>query len=197
MRSSYPQTIDVPAESTERPPVDKSRVVDSRSAINQTLGANASLFVVSLLIGIVCGGVIGIADASRGIEGLLLKPLPLFVCWVCSAPSLVFLISDTIKASHRYPARMPFGYPLPRIKAIYARRIHIVLLAVYFSSMVAAFCWSVPAMPVVSRLFVAAVFAIALYALGQSIHSRRKSFAVAGTIFLMVLVATQLFILVR
>ena len=197
MRSSYPQTIDVSTEPVAHPSTIEPQVVDSRSAINQTLGADAFLLTLSLLIGIVCGGVIGDADASRGLNSLLLKPLPLFVCWVCSAPSLVFLISDTIKASHRYPARMPFGYPLPRIKAVYARRIHIVLLAIYFSAMVAAFCWSVPSMPVVSRLFVAAVFAIALYALGQSIASRRKSLMVTGALFLMVLIATQFFVLVR
>ena len=52
-------------------------------------------------------------------------------------------------------------------------------------------------MPLLSKFFVSAVFAIALYALGQSIPSRRTSFVVSGLLFLVVLVATQTFIVLK
>lgn len=194
MRASYPQTIDISAIPVKT--AVEARLVDLRSAINQTLGADAFLLVGSLLIGIVCSGVTSSLRTGSELNGSTIGMLSWFVFGACNVPSLLFLLADTLKAS-RCPIRIPFAYPPRRVKAIYAKRVHLALLAIYFSAIFSAFCWSVPAMPVFSRLFVAAVFAIALYALGQSISSIRKSFFMTGTIFLVVLVAAQLFALAR
>ena len=72
-----------------------------------------------------------------------------------------------------------------------------MLLAFYFTAILVALCWSALTMVLVSKIFVSAIFAFALYALGQSIPSKRLSFVVSGILFLVVLIATQAFILMR
>ncbi|PZO60693.1 MAG: hypothetical protein DCF15_01710 [Phormidesmis priestleyi] len=52
-------------------------------------------------------------------------------------------------------------------------------------------------MLLVSKIFVSAIFALALYSLGQSIPSQRLSFIISGILFLIVLVGTQVFIVRR
>ena len=195
MRSSFPQTIDISAKPSTAS-VAAPKAVVSRSVINQSLGADAFLLVGSLLSGVVCSGVVSGIEMGSALNSPVLRPLPWFVFLVCGAPSLFFLLIDTLRAS-RYPARMPFAYAQARTKKIYAQRIHLTLGAVYFAAILAAFCWSVPSMLLFSKLFVAAVFAIALYALGQSISSRRKSFAVTGLLCVVVLIAAQLFAVAR
>ena len=202
MRSSFPQTIDVSANPigpvTEAvdatATAQKTRAI--RTVINQSLGADAFLLVGSLLLGIVCSGAINSVEIGTELQNPLLKPLPWFVFLVCGLPSLVFLLIDTLRASHS-PTRMPFAYAQSKTKNIYAKRLHLALGAVYFAAILVAFCWSVPSMLLFSKLFVSAVFAIALYALGQSITSRRKSFVVTGLIFLIVLIAAQIFAMAR
>jgi len=73
----------------------------------------------------------------------------------------------------------------------------MLLLAFYFTAILAALCWSALAMPLASKIFVSAIFSFALYSLGQSIPSKRMSFMVSGILFLVVLVATQAFIVMR
>ncbi|MEO1592857.1 MAG: hypothetical protein AAFU71_16420 [Cyanobacteria bacterium J06632_22] len=52
-------------------------------------------------------------------------------------------------------------------------------------------------MPLFSKLFLSAVFAIAIYALGQSIPSTRLSYLLSGILFVIVLVTTQAFIVYK
>ena len=194
MQSSYPQTIDVSVEPTEPIVVAESQSVDFRLAINQSLGADAFLLVGSLLMGILCSGAVSVMDVNSELTPPWLRPLPWFVFIACVAPALWNLLLDTLSAASR-PARLPFAYSQTQAKAIYAKRLHLALAAIYFAFMLVAFCWSVPSMLMFSKLFVAAVFALALYALGQSIPSRRQSFVVTGSLFLVVLIAAQLFVI--
>ena len=197
MSASCPRTIDVsvlPVESVE------VRLIDPRTVINQTIGADAFLLIGSLLIGIICSGVASGTIAGSELQSATVSLPPWFVFGACSAPALMFLAVDTLKAS-RHSMQMPFAYPLRRVRAIYAKRIRLALLGAYFSAIFSALCWSIPTVSLFSRLFIAAVLAIALHALGQSISSIRKSFAVTGTIastiFLVILAAAQLFAWIR
>ena len=79
-----------------------------------------------------------------------------------------------------------------RKKPVSTKRVHLVLSMVYGLLIFAALCWSVSAMAVFSKLFVSAVFAIALYALGQSIPSKAQSFVISGAIFLAIVGAVTL-----
>lgn len=196
MSTSYPQTIDISVLPVE--PVE-ARLIDLRTAINQTIGADAFLLIGSLLIGTICSGVAN-GTAGGELPSSAVSPLSWFVFGACNAPSLLFLAVDTLGAS-RHPMKLPFAYPSYRVKAIYAKRIRLALLGIYFSAIFSACCWSVPALPLVSKLFVAAMLTIALYAVGQNISSVRKSFmvtgAIASTIFLAILAVAQLLVWVR
>ena len=79
-----------------------------------------------------------------------------------------------------------------RKKPVSAQRVHLGLAMVYGLLIFVALCWSVSAMAVFSKLFVSAVFAIALYALGQSIPSKAQSFVISGAIFLAIVGAVTL-----
>ena len=197
MNTSYPQTIDISVLPVE--PVE-ARLIDLRTAINQTIGADAFLLISSLLVGAICSGVAGGTSAGSELQSSAMSLLPWFVFGVCSVPSLMFLAVDTLRAA-RHPMQVPFAYPLPRVRAIYAKRIRLALLGTYFSAIFSAFCWAAPTLPLFSKLFAAAVLAIALHALGQSISSLRKSFMVTGTIastiFLVILAAAQLLAWIR
>ena len=48
-----------------------------------------------------------------------------------------------------------------------------------------------------SKIYLAIVFAIAIYALGQSIPSTKLSFLLSGALFVVVLLATQTFIITK
>ena len=52
-------------------------------------------------------------------------------------------------------------------------------------------------MPVMGKIYLAAVFAIAIYALGQSVPSTKLSFTLSGILFVIVLLTTQTFIITK
>lgn len=196
MRYSAPQTVDILAAPLTAAVVVESQIADARSVIRQSIGTDTFLLFISLLMGILCSSAVGLVEASSDLEATMLRPPTWFIYLACAAPSLLVLIFDGLRASSN-PLTLPFAQSESRMKMIYAKRIHLGLLAFYFTSILVALCWSAPSMLLFSKMFVAAIFAIALYALGQSIPSRRSSFIVSGILFLVVLVTTQAFIMMR
>ena len=196
MRSSSPQTVDISAEPLTANAVVEPMAAEADSAIRQSLGTDAFLLFISLLMGILCNSAVSLVDAGSELGATMLRPSGWFILLACVAPSLVALLLDVLRASSN-PLVLPFAQSQSRMKTIYAKRIHLALLAFYFTSILVALCWSAPTMVLPSKLFVSSIFAIALYALGQSIPSRRNSFIVSGILFLVVLVTTQAFIMMR
>lgn len=196
MRYEPPHTVDISAQSLEpyQPPVQES--VDTRSAITQSLGADIFLVVVSLLVGVLFASAVSAVDVT-GIDNVgRYKPPLWFIFFSCALPAAMWVFVDGLSAMSN-PAVLPFARSKPAMKALYAKRFHLLLLAFYFTAILVALCWSAFSMLLFSKIFVSAVFAIALYALGQSVPSRRLSFILSGILFVVVLVATQAFIVLK
>lgn len=198
MRYSHPQTVDITAEPVTpvSAPVTPQNTSAIRRAIAYSLGIDVSLFVLMLVVGIVFMGIVTMADAASTLYNPLVKPSRWLFLAISVVPPIIFLCRDTATA-FRNPRALPFGRSVPSRNAIYASRAHAHLLAFYFTSILVALCWSAPSMVMFSKLFVSAVFAIALYALGQSIPSRKMSFLVSGALFIVMLIVTQVFIVLR
>lgn len=200
MRYSPPHTVDISAEPVTAFPASESRRRHQRSAIRsavvQSLGTGAFLVFVSLLLGVLFSSAIGAAFGSADLGQVVLTPPRWFLFLSCSLPAVAFLCLDALTAL-RKPVALPFGRSPGSMKTIYAKRIHLMLLGFYFTAILVALCWSAASMPLMSKVFVSSLFSIALYALGQSIPSRRTSFIVSGILFLVVLIATQAFIVLK
>lgn len=147
-------------------------------------------------MGVIFSSAVGVADNGIALGSAIVMPPQWFIFLSCGAPSIACLCLDALSALSN-PSRLPFARTRNQMNALYARRIHLFLLAFYFTAILVALCWSAPSMLLVSKFFVASVFAIALYALGQSIPSQRASFMVSGILFLVFLVATQAFIVLK
>ena len=196
MKYDPPHTVDISAEPLRpnQPPV--ARKVDTRTGILQSLGVDVALVVLSMMIGVLFGGAIsGIETAEVENVGAL-KPPIWFIFAACTLPSIVWVFLDLLSAISN-PAVLPFARAKTAMKALYAKRFHLLLLAFYFTAILVALCWSAFSMLLVSKIFVSAVFAIALNALGLSVPSSRLSFIVTGLLFIIVLVATQAFIVFK
>lgn len=200
MRPSSPHTVDISAEpvSTFDPsalrPTDPHR--NMGSAARQSLGIDFFLIFISLLIGLMFSGTMGAVVAPANLERALFVPPQWLIVTACALPALLCLFVDTLSTVSN-PVALPFARSKSSMQAAYANRVHLMLLAFYFTAILVALCWSALTMVLVSKIFVSAIFAFALYALGQSIPSKRLSFLVSGILFLVVLIATQAFILTR
>ncbi len=209
MRRSSPQTVDISAEpmsgfapAAAQPkdlqPRDLKR--DFKVAVRRSLGIDAFLVSISLLVGVLCsiavGAIVLPADTAGDLGRAFFLPSQWLVVAICLLPSLLFVLLDGLSATSN-PAALPFARSKSSMQAIYASRVHLLLLAVYFTAILMALCWSALLMPLVSKMFVAAIFSFALYALGQSIPSTRMSFIVSGILFLVVLMLTQAFMVLR
>jgi phosphate/sulfate permease len=196
MRHYPSHTVDISAEpvSAFAPPVNQRR--DFTAIIRQSLGVDIFLVFISLLVGLLFSSAIGAVVAPVNPAGALLIPPQWLIFAACALPSVLCLLLDTLSMLSN-PVALPFARSKNSLQAIYAKRLHLILLAFYFTTILVALCWSALTMPLLSKLFVSAIFGFALYALGQSIPSTRLSFIVSGILFLVVLVATQAFIVLR
>lgn len=199
MINTHPRTVDIPAESIASSEFGASisHSHDYSAAIRQSLAVDAVLMLVALAAGSLFSVVIGSLNAPTDtINGPTLLPSVWLVLFTCLAPSLCFAGIDALNTLSN-PAALPFARTQAKTQYIYFQRIHGLLLGFYFTSIVVALCCSAITMPLFSKFFVAAIFSFALYALGRSIPSRKTSFIVSGVLFLVVIVATQLFIVMR
>ncbi len=204
MKQSSPQTVDVSAQSMSgftsaaAQPRDIKR--DLGIAVRKSLSVDFFLVFISLLVGglfsIAIGAVVFPTDIASNLNNAFFLPPRWLVVAVCLLPALLCTLLDGLSATNN-PAALPFARSKSSRLAIYASRIHLLLLAFYFTAILTALCWSALSMPLVSKMFVAAIFSFALYALGQSIPSTRMSFIVSGVLFLVVLMLTQAFIVLR
>ncbi|MEM9264709.1 MAG: hypothetical protein AAGA46_04220 [Cyanobacteria bacterium P01_F01_bin.13] len=163
----------------------------------------ATVFGVDLLIVLVAAiaaflfsQAVNLALSSESINKTLQAP-PLFLVVVSSLiVPVIYMVIDALNAAGNR-LKLPFAGSRKRAQQIYARRIHLGLLSLYFNAILVALCWSASAMPIMSKIYLAAVFAIAIYALGQSIPSTKLSFTLSGIVFVIVLLATQTFIITK
>lgn len=195
MRYSPPPTVDISAKSA-RPLSPVPRGTNLGSAIGQSLSVDIFFIGVSLVLGLLFSSAVGVVESTNDLGSFMLRPPSWFIYFVCAVGPILYLFVDALSALSN-PAALPFARTSAGMKAIYTKRVHLLLLALYFTSILVALCWSAPSMLLTSKLFVSAVFGIALYALGQSIPSRRLSFIVSGILFMVVLVTTQIFIVAR
>ncbi len=200
MRHPSPHTVDISAEpvstfdSSAVPPRDPHRKMDS--VVWQSLGIDFFLIFISLLVGLLFSGTIRAVVAPANLERALFVPPQWLIMVACALPALLCLLIDALSTVSN-PVALPFARSKLSTQAVYAKRFHLMLLAFYFTAILVALCWSALTMVLVSKIFVSAIFAFALYALGQSISSKRMSFVVSGILFLVVLIATQAFIVMR
>ncbi|MEO1620740.1 MAG: hypothetical protein AAFU53_06865 [Cyanobacteria bacterium J06632_3] len=197
MRYNPQHTVDVSAAEPNEFSLDKeSRSLTIGEVVSQSIGVDLFALFASLMLGVLLSSAVGAVELADGIDRFKLVPPRWLVFVISVLPALLWLLLDGLSALSN-PVTLPFARSRLGMKAVYAKRIHILLLFFYFSSILVALCWSAVSMLLMSKIFVAAVFAIALFALGQSIPSRRMSFIVSGILFLVVLVATQAFIVLK
>ena len=196
MKYDPPHTVNISAEPLQpfQPPIVQP--MTTRMVVGQSLGVDIFFAFLSLLVGVLFSGAVNAIDVT-GIDNVgLLKPPTWLLFAICALPPTLWLFIDGLSAASN-PAVLPFARSRVAMKSIYAKRIHLLLLAFYFTAILVALCWSAFAMLLVSMLFVSASFAVALYALGRSVPSRRLSFVLSGLLFLVVLVTTQSFIVLK
>ncbi|MEO0539939.1 MAG: hypothetical protein AAFZ80_03630 [Cyanobacteria bacterium P01_A01_bin.105] len=166
------------------------------SLVIPSLVVNLVILLVAVVAAVLFSRTIGLAQTSEVLRQTLIAPPSWMVVATLLLVPMWYLILDGM-SSMGNRLRLPFAGSQQRAKRIYAGRVHLVLLGFYFNAILVALCWSAAAMPLFSKLFLAAVFAIAIYAMGQSIPSTRLSYLVSGILFVIVLVATQAFIIFK
>lgn len=160
------------------------------------LAVDFLIVLVAMIAAFLFSQAVNLALSSEAINETLQAP-PQFLVVVSSViiPLSHIFIDGLNALGNRF--KLPFAGSRKRAQNIYAKRIHLGLLALYFNAILVALCWSASAMPIMSKIYLAAVFAIAIYALGQSIPSTKLSFTMAGVLFVIVLLATQTFIITK
>ncbi|MEO0352000.1 MAG: hypothetical protein AAF282_18345 [Cyanobacteria bacterium P01_A01_bin.15] len=160
------------------------------------LGIDLLIVLVAAITAFLFSQAINLALSSESINQVLQAPPQILVIVSSLAVPVGYMALDLLHAANNR-LKLPFAGSRKRAQQIYARRIHLGLLALYFNAILVALCWSASAMPVMSKIYLAIVFAIAIYALGQSIPSTKLSFLLSGALFVVVLLATQTFIITK
>ena len=160
------------------------------------LAVDFLIVLVAAIAAFLFSQAVNLALSSEAINQTLQAPPQLLVEVTSLMIPVIYIVLDEMKAAGNH-LQLPFAGSRKRAQQIYARRIHLGLLALYFNAILVALCWSASAMPVMSKIYLAAVFAIAIYALGQSIPSTKLSFTLSGVLFVIVLLATQTFIITK
>ena len=159
-------------------------------------GVDALIVLVAAIAAFLFSQAVGLALSSESINQTLQAPPQLLVIVSSLMFPVFYTVTDALNATGNR-LKLPFAGSRKRAQQIYAKRIHLGLLALYFNAILVALCWSASAMPVMSKVYLAAVFAIAIYALGQSIPSTKLSFTLSGILFVIVLLTTQTFIIAK
>ncbi len=160
------------------------------------LAVDFLIVLVAMIAAFLFSQAVNLALSSEAINETLQAPPQILVVVSSVIIPLTHIFIDGMNSlGNRF--KLPFAGSRKRTQHIYAKRIHLGLLALYFNAILVALCWSASAMPVMSKIYLAAVFAIAIYALGQSIPSTKLSFTMAGVLFVIVLLATQTFIITK
>ena len=168
----------------------------AQTPVVSVLGIDLLIVLVAAVAAFLFSQAVNLALSSASISQTLQAPPRLLVVVSSVIIPVFYMAMDGLNAAGNR-LKLPFAGSRKRAQQIYARRIHLGLLALYFNAILVALCWSASAMPVMSKLYLAAVFAIAIYALGQSIPSTKLSFTLSGVLFVIVLMATQTFIIAK
>lgn len=161
--------------------------------VANSLYIDLAFLLVASVMGYGLGYIISLVNSGLGLQIAMIAPPQRLMFFSVASVALVFLLLDSFRAI-ALPSRLP-ARSAKRAWSIYTRRLHWFLAAFFFDAMVIALGWSAAEMPVVSKFFIAAVFALALYASSRSIPSLRLSFWLMSGLFLAMLAATQAFIL--
>jgi hypothetical protein len=166
------------------------------SAILPSLAVDLVVIAVTAIAAYLFNQTIGLAEASEALQRTLQAPPHLLITLSILLIPAWYLAIDIINTLGN-KLKLPFAGNDKRIQRVLAGRVHLVLLSLYFNAILVALCWSAAAMPIFSKLFLSAVFAVAIFALGKSIPSTKLSFLLSGILFLIVLIATQAFIIFK
>lgn len=200
MRYTTSSPVNVTANAKDNPTTPfTSSISQPRSLtriIWQTLSVDVFLAIVSVVMGLLFSRAVGEVSSSATANSSLLLPSSWFIFLICALPTFICLLLDCLSIFSN-PSVLPFAGSPARVKAVYAKRINWLLLAFNFTAILVALCWSAFSMLLASKIFVSAIFALALYSLGQSIPSQKLSFIISGILFLIVLIGTQIFIVMR
>jgi hypothetical protein len=184
--STYPE---MPREAVAAPR-------SATSAVLPSLAVDLIVLVVTAIAAYLFNQTIGLAEASAELQRTLQAPPHLLVTLSILLIPTWYLVIDIINTLGN-KLKLPFAGNGKRVQRVLAARVHLVLLSLYFNAILVALCWSASAMPIFSKLFLSAVFAVAIFALGKSIPSTKLSFLLSGILFLIVLIATQAFIILK
>lgn len=160
------------------------------------LGVDFLILLVAAIAAFLFSQAVSLALTSEAINQSLQAPPQLLVIVSSIIIPVIYIFIDVLNSAGNR-LKLPFAGNRKRAQKIYARRIHLGLLALYFNAILVALCWSASAMPIMGKIYLATVFAIAIYALGQSIPSTKLSFTLSGILFVIVLLATQTFIITK
>ncbi|MDJ0705919.1 MAG: hypothetical protein QNJ46_21840 [Leptolyngbyaceae cyanobacterium MO_188.B28] len=104
------------------------------------------------------------------------------------AGSILFALQDLIRLLDR-KLKLPFEFSLNKASSIYWSRTQIYLLAVSFNAILLCLYFSFPSMVLISAVFLAAVFSLAILAIQKSVPSARLGF-LSSLFFFAVVIAT-------
>lgn len=104
---------------------------------------------------------------------------------------LWFLVTDLFQGIQ--PSQLvPFEYEESVLQHIYLRRLEISLLMVASGTILLCLCLFFISIPLISKLFLASLIALAMIAVRNSIPDGRLSFATASVIFIAAIVAIKI-----
>ena len=161
----------------------------------KTFSADAAIWLSGWMLSVLAHWSVATVPVPYEKAASLLPPQWLIFVVGLSLPS-AWLAADTTKALS-YPQLLPFAGLPSVLKKVYESRLHQLLLTFCAMTTLILLCWLATEMPLASKLFVSAVFAIALHTLNQKTGSRRRSLLVSSLLFLALLIASQAIITAR
>lgn len=90
-----------------------------------------------------------------------------------------------------HPQRLPFAYPHRVTRAIYAQRLEVWLSLLAFNLLLFSLCSVLPGVAIASKLFLAAILALSVFAIRKSIPARRLAVAASVGMFFLAMLLVQ------
>ena len=120
------------------------------------LAVDFLIVLVAAIAAFLFSQAVNLALSSEAINQTLQAPPQLLVVVSSLMIPVIYIVLDVMNAAGNR-LKPPFAGRRKRAQQIYDRRIHLGLLALYFNAILVALCWSASAMPVMSKIYLAAV----------------------------------------
>ncbi len=172
-----------------------SAQINLTAVLIKTFSADTAILLSGWLLSASASWSIGTISVPYKRAALLLPPQWLMFV-VCLLLPSVWLAVDAVKALS-YPQSLPFAGLPSVLKKVYEERFHWLLLSFFFVTTLMLLCWAATEMLLVSKLFVSAMFAIALRSLDQRMRSRRRSLLVSSLLFFGLFTIVQVMIMTQ